>query len=64
MIAFTEQDRAGWQTAAVMGVVGALFVVLAVTTGNLTLWLSAGAINFIGAADSLRRQYCLSSATA
>ena len=40
--------------AAVMGVVGVLFVALAVVTGSFTLWGSAAAINFIGAADAIR----------
>jgi hypothetical protein len=55
VIASTEQHWAKWQTAGVMGTAGALFLVLALSAGNLfPLWLAAAAINFIGAADSCR----------
>jgi hypothetical protein len=41
-----------------MGVVGALFVVLAITTTS-SLWEAAAAVNFIGAADAILRPYYL-----
>ena len=59
----TERHRANWQTAAVMGVSGVLFVVLAVATVS-PLWVAAAAIDFIGAADAILRPFYLSEAAA
>jgi hypothetical protein len=46
-----------------MGVVGVLFVALAVATTS-PLWEAAAAINFIGAADAILRPLYLSGAAA
>jgi hypothetical protein len=59
----TDRQGTRWRKAAVMGVVGALFVVLALATLS-PLWEAAAAVNFIGAADAILRPYYLPAVAA